>query len=122
MSVNIHSGGIFDEGRKRERLAELDYLSAQNEFWENQEYAQTLLKERTQIKNHLDRLDNLQSQLDDIEILMEMAAEDPECLIEADETTIQTEQLIEKMEFEYSLSKKAYSTSSTAKTYQYPLK
>ena len=29
---------------------------------------------------------------------------------------------IEKMEFEYSLSKKAYSTSSTAKTYQYPLK
>ena len=68
-------GGIFDEGKKRERLAELDYLSAQNEFWENQEQAQTLLKERTQIKNHLDRLDELQSQLDDIDVLLEIVAD-----------------------------------------------
>ena len=93
-------GGIFDEGRKRERLAELDYLSAQNEFWENQEQAQTLLKERTQIKNHLDRLDGLQSQLDDIEVLLEMAEDDEDCLIEAQETAETIDQTLEKMEFE----------------------
>ena len=93
-------GGIFDEGKKRERLTELDYLSAQNEFWENQEQAQTLLKERTQIKNHLDRLDELQSQLDDIEVLLEMAEDDEDCLIEADETAKKIDQVLEKMEFE----------------------
>ena len=87
-------------------MAELDYLSAQNEFWENQEHAQTLLKERTSIKNHLDRLDELQSQLDDVEVLLEMAVDDEEFLLEAEDIVNQSQSTISKMEFERMLGGK----------------
>ena len=104
VSANKRSGGIFDEAHHRERLAELDYLSAQPGFWEDQERAQELLKERTLSKSHLDRLDSLATQLDDLEVLIEMAEEDEDSLTEADELVNALEALLNKMEFERMLS------------------
>ena len=104
VSANKRSGGIFDETHHRERLAELDYLSAQEGFWEDQERAQELLKERNISKSHLDRLDGLASELDDLEVLIEMAEEDEDSLGEADALVESLEALLNKMEFERMLS------------------
>ena len=104
MSASKRSGGIFDEPRHRERLAELDYLSAQQSFWEDQERAQELLKERTTSKNHLDRLDGLAAELSDLEAMIEMAEEDEDFLAEAEEVVTQITARLDKMEFERMLS------------------
>jgi peptide chain release factor 2 len=104
VSANKRSGGIFDEPQKRERLAELDYLSAQPAFWEDQERAQELLKERTTAKTHLDNLDGLASDLDDLEVLIEMAEEDEESLQEGDALVAELEAKFNKLEFERMLS------------------
>jgi peptide chain release factor 2 len=105
-SANKRSGGIFDEPQIRERLAELDYLSAQSEFWEQQERAQELLRERSEIKLHLDRLDHLQSRLDDIEVLLEMVTDegDEDSLLEAEEVCAELEKTFGQLEFERMLS------------------
>lgn len=104
MSVKKRSGGIFDEPQTRERLAELDYLSAQPAFWEQQERAQELLKERNDAKLSIDRLDHLQSALDDLGILIEMAEEDEESRTEAEELCASLDDILRKMEFERMLS------------------
>lgn len=104
MSENKRSGGIFDESQKRERLAELDYLSAQPEFWNHQDKAQELLKERNEAKVSLDHLDQLQSLLDDLEVLIEMAEEDEDALVEADDVCSTLDHILRKMEFERMLS------------------
>lgn len=96
--------GIFDEVFCREKVAELDYLSAQLGFWDKQQYAQEILKERNLLKDRLDRLDSLQGMLDDIEILAEMSEEDPESAEEAQEVIIKLELALNKMEFNRMLS------------------
>ena len=104
MSVNKRSGGIFDEVQRRERLAELDYLSAQPQFWDDQERAQELLKERNDAKVIIDRLNQLQGQLDDLEVLIEMAEEDEDSVAEAESLSVDLDELLRKMEFERMLS------------------
>ena len=104
MSASKRSGGIFDETRIRERLAELDYLSAQPEFWSQQDQAQELLRERSEVKQNVERLDHLQSSLDDLEVLIEMAPEDDESAAEADELCTQLDVTFNKLEFERMLS------------------
>ena len=104
MSANKRSGGIFDESQTRERLAELDFLSAQPTFWDNQERAQELLKERNDAKIIVERLDSLQASLDDIEVMLEMSDEDEDLLIEASELGTSLDELLNKYEFERMLS------------------
>ncbi|MBU0552068.1 peptide chain release factor 2 [Myxococcota bacterium] len=106
MSACSSSGGIFDAAPKRERLAELDHLSGQPEFWGDQAAAQVLLKERTQIKDTLDKLDGLTTQLDEVEMLVEMGDEegDEDSLIEADEVLEAVEGRLAQMELERMLS------------------
>ena len=104
MSASKRSGGIFDEPRHRERLAELDYLSAQAEFWTDQERAQELLKERNTSKSHLDRLDGLAAELTDLETMIEMAEEDEDFLAEAERVVSEITARLDKMEFERMLS------------------
>ena len=104
MSANKRSGGIFDETHLRERLAELDYLSAQPEFWTHQDQAQERLRERSEVKQNVERLDHLQASLDDLEVLIEMASEDDESATEAEELCAQLETTFNKLEFERMLS------------------
>lgn len=104
MSASRRSGGIFDEPRIRERLAELDYLSAQPEFWTQQEQAQELLRERSEVKLNIDRLDSIQSELDDLEVLIEMAEEDADSQAEAEDICVKLEATFNKIEFDRMLS------------------
>jgi peptide chain release factor 2 len=102
-SVSSSFGGFFDADRKRERVAELDHLSGQPEFWNDAEAAQNLLKERTQLKDTLDRLDAIGGKLDDAEILLQMAGEEEgadaaDGLTEARDTVDAAEKAVREME------------------------
>lgn len=99
MTVCSSSGGIFDAGSKTERVAELDHLSAQPEFWDNQERAQELLRERTQLKDTLEKLNAVATHLDDADVMLEMAAEDEDALSEANSATAQAQKALAAMEF-----------------------
>ncbi len=105
-SASSSSGGIFDAPRKRERLAELDHLSADPTLWNDQERAQLLLQERTQISALFERLSGLEERLDEADILVEMAAEeeDLESLEEAEAQAKAAQAGLRRMELERMLS------------------
>ncbi|MCA9543089.1 MAG: peptide chain release factor 2 [Myxococcales bacterium] len=91
---------MFDEPTKRERLAELDHLSSQPGFWDDAAVAQEKLQERGKIKDVLSRVDAVATRLDDAEVLLEFAVEDPDALGEAESTVEAAEVVLAKMEFQ----------------------
>lgn len=84
-SVSSSCGGIFDAPRLEERVAELDHLSAQPAFWNDQAAANEKLRERAEIKKKLDRLTNASGKLDDALLLRDMGeeADDADAIAEA---------------------------------------
>ena len=64
-SVSTRSGGIFDVATLERRAAELTEKSAAPDFWNNQEAAQKLLKERSQVQSTLDDWKRLAGSLGD---------------------------------------------------------
>ncbi len=93
------SGGIFDAPARRERVAELDHLSAQPDFWNDQEQAQELLRERTESKNLLDQLAKIETLCEEAEIMIELAEDEPAGLAEAAAALGEADKLLGKMEF-----------------------
>ena len=69
---SICYGGIFDVDVKLARLSELEALVADPDLWNDNQRAQQLLKERTDIQTALKRLATPQGQLDDAETLIEL--------------------------------------------------
>lgn len=95
-------GGIFDAPALTERLAELDHLSAMPAFWDDPDRAQTLLKERTDIKKKLDGVEAILGLLDDGEVMCDMAVEedDIDSFNEAVAAVDSAEQQLSSMELE----------------------
>lgn len=102
MSGSSNCGGIFDAPGKAERLAELDFLSADPNFWNDQMKAQELLRERGSIKDHLDRLKGIDDHLDEAELMVEMGVEegDASAFGEAGRALTHAEAALSKMEFQ----------------------
>ncbi len=66
----------FDpEGLKGE-LAKIDKKINEEGFWDDQEEARKVMKEKKSIEDKLDELEKLNSKMDDLEVLIEMAEED----------------------------------------------
>ncbi|MEA2060096.1 MAG: peptide chain release factor 2 [Thermodesulfobacteriota bacterium] len=61
---------------KRDRLRELESFMARADFWDDPESATDLLKERTTLLGHIERWDTLHSEVEDAELLLEMAHEE----------------------------------------------
>jgi peptide chain release factor 2 len=70
------SGGIFDFENKQQRLEEVDLELADPNVWDDQERAQTLNKERSQLEAIVDVLTTLAEKLNDASELAELAAEE----------------------------------------------
>ena len=71
--------GLFDLDASRKRLAELEELSLSPDLWNDQQKAQTLLKEKHLVENNLKNYDDLNKGLkDNIELaeLAEMEGDD----------------------------------------------
>ena len=75
-------------------------------FWDNQERAQKLLKERTVMEKAVETWDRLNRQMDDIRVLIELGseAEDAETLAEVHKLNEELERRVTQAEFQKMLS------------------
>lgn len=63
---------------KQERIDELNHLAGQEDFWSDNERAQTLLKERSDLEKVVGVFNSLDSEINDILELVELAREENE--------------------------------------------
>ncbi|SFM11779.1 bacterial peptide chain release factor 2 (bRF-2) [Halopseudomonas yangmingensis] len=76
MVVPRPSGGIFDYDHKRDRLTEVERELEDPSVWNDPERAQNLGRERAQLAQIVETLDQMHSGLADASELLEMAAEE----------------------------------------------
>jgi peptide chain release factor 2 len=61
----------------QKRLAELDTLMAQENFWSNREKAQTLIEEANNLRKKTEPILKAERQIDDFRVMLELAQEEP---------------------------------------------
>ena len=69
-------GGIFDLAGLKSRLAELDEIMGGPGFWDDPKEAQVVSQERTQLNDKLTAWNDLESEGEEIAILLDMALEE----------------------------------------------
>lgn len=62
----------------KKRVEDLDIEAAKEEFWEDIENAQKVLQESKHLKDRIDEYENLELELEDLEVLIELALEEEE--------------------------------------------
>lgn len=99
-------GGRFDVPHKEHRLAEIKAQTEQQGFWDNPDKAKVIQQEISTLKAQLDRLDEQDSALADIEATIDLLSEmeDPELLKEADARLTGVRAVFDHLEFERMLS------------------
>jgi peptide chain release factor 2 len=70
------SRGIFDLAAKKTRLAEIESMIAREAFWDNPDETTAILRERTRLTDKIERYDLLRRELEDAEVLLELAEEE----------------------------------------------
>lgn len=95
------SESFFDLPGKNSRLKELEEITGKEGFWDNAEKAQEILREQSRIKSALDSLKRLSSDLEDVEVLEELSAEeeDEDAAREAREKLSEITSRVETLEF-----------------------
>ncbi|MCB2186354.1 MAG: peptide chain release factor 2 [Deltaproteobacteria bacterium] len=66
----------LDPASKKARITELDKLSAQAGFWDDQEKATEVMRERTELAQALEGVGQVAAELDDAEVLLELGQEE----------------------------------------------
>jgi peptide chain release factor 2 len=94
------SGGIFDLAAKQARIDELNEQASSEDFWQNQEAAQAVLKERARLESTIESFTKLQKDMADYRDLLELAEEeaDPALKDELEEQLIDLERRVEEIE------------------------
>ncbi len=103
-------GGVFDLAGRQERLKKLDEVAADPAIWEDQERAQKVLRERSNLTAFVERFQRLRRGLSDAETLLELSTDDEpteETLSELASELGVPEKIIEEMEFERMLGGEA---------------
>ena len=100
------SGGLFDVDRLREDIQEMEARISAPGFWEDQDTAQKLLKERTVMEKAVEGWDRLNREMEDIRILIDLGAEaeDQETLAEVSALNDKLQQGVDAAEFQKMLS------------------
>lgn len=94
-------GGVFDIAGKEVRAAELDALTAANDFWQEQDKAQAILKERASLTDALTQWKKHLKGLDDARIFLEMAeGGDEEATVEFEKHVAALEREIREAELQ----------------------
>jgi len=75
---------VFDLDEKEKRLQEIEAITAKKNFWDHPEQTKTILQERTQIVGKVDCWKKLVSDLEDSELLLQLAAEESDTQVEKD--------------------------------------
>ena len=95
------SGGVFDIAGKETRAAELETLTVSEDFWQDQEKAQAILKERASLVNTISQWKKYERGLEDASIFLEMAETgDLEAATELENQAAELEKVISQAELE----------------------
>lgn len=90
---------LFDLATLEARLAEIDFMTEATDFWDDHEAAQKLLKEKKAMENKVQEFKELETDIEDVEVLMELATEEeaeslvPEILSAYEKYKLQLENL-----------------------------
>ncbi len=105
-SACLCCAGIFDVATKKERIDELEHLSAEPGFWDDQERAQLLMKERQDMVTAVESLEAFEASCTDVEELLELAEmeEDDSFLPEVEQQLANVEVSLDRSEFERMMS------------------
>lgn len=99
----------FDLGHMLEIKDDLETKMAQPGFWDNQERAQKVSKKVKQLKDRIKSLEGLSDELEELEVIVELAAEEGQDSLlweEYQESIEKIESKADKMEFKLKLSGK----------------
>jgi len=69
-------GGVFDLDGKQKRVAELNQLTSQPEFWNDGEKAQTILKEQSALKGIIDSWEKHKADLEEARFFLDVAKDE----------------------------------------------
>ncbi len=96
---------VFDLEQKQARLAEIELLTAKPDFWDNASQAAEILKERGAITSTLETWRDQENRLEDLEVLLDLAAEesDEAALAEAADDLKAQEKALRRLELELML-------------------
>jgi len=106
-TATTKSGGIFDVEGMKNRLKEIEKEMSSSDFWNDQKKAQSISQERNRIEHELTHISDLERKLEDAEVLLEMAEEEPDdnSLIEEAENLLSSvEKSLDKLEIKTVLS------------------
>lgn len=106
------SGGIFDVPKLEKRLEELESAMSADSFWDNRERAQKTVDESNGLKKRIEPLLAAESQLEDMEVMLELANEEPADV----QASMETELLEEMQGFQSKLDELEITLLLTGKT------
>ncbi|MBS2030045.1 MAG: peptide chain release factor 2 [Deltaproteobacteria bacterium] len=97
---------MFDIERKEARIASIEHDASQPDFWNEQQKAQAILKEKSQLESVLGDFKKASSTLDDAQVMFELAdaEKDESARAEAEGQLKDAQTRIEKLEFQRMLS------------------
>ena len=86
-------------------MAEIETTIAKDGFWDNPEDSKSILKERTQISNKIDRFYKLWNELEENQILLDLALEesDEDSLAEVSQKADELDHLIDQLSLDIML-------------------
>ena len=70
-------GGHFDIPRLQQTVLELDEKMLESDFWDDNDKAQNILRHSKNLKKKISRFNSLVSDLEEIEVMLEMCDEEP---------------------------------------------
>src|SRR5690625_1162416 len=91
----MNSGGLFDLGKKKDRIKELDLKMTEPSFWDDQDTAQKVITEVNGLKGYVSDFDDLEERLDNVEVSYELVKEEDD------------QELFEELESDITALKKA---------------
>ena len=99
------SGGIFDQGRLRGQLEQIESQTQSPEFWKDSSRATKLLKEKSTLEKRLEQINALCAKEEEIKALIDLA-DDPEFLRELSTVGPDFSQFVQQFELNEILSDK----------------
>lgn len=102
-------GGIFDWDTALKRLEQLNHEAESPSLWDNQAYAQKILKERDSLQTSIQQIQDLEQSLADNVALLELAEaeNDTSVIVEAEQNITQLEVMCTRLQLETLLSGEA---------------
>ena len=102
--ARLSCGGFFDPQRKASELQKSEAEIGKPDFWNDQDRAQKILKQRSRLQASIDKADLFKRNIDDAAVLLEFAAEDQASLKELQAVIERLQREVEEAETEMLLS------------------